>query len=215
MFNLGDEVHVLEEKDNMYFIKKYTVTNIIHRQYYELSDGEKQKTISVDSNNIFKDCDLAFKERNRRIKNKQVLVRRNKIIQSKIKQEQIRKQQNTKVQDTKSKPVSEITVTQIGKSTIKNYYSKQELKELALRVQERILEKRYAKNSIKSYSKRNNNPLMQNSSEKKFVEYKPPKRRYNPRYDGDVKVRPIHRGIKQRVRVIKNASGAVIKVEKY
>lgn len=90
LYAIGDEIHLLEEKNNMYFIKRYTITNIIHNEYYELFDGEKKDSVSIYSNNIFKNCDTAFNERDKRIKYKQKLNEKNKITYQKIKEDQIK-----------------------------------------------------------------------------------------------------------------------------
>lgn len=148
LFNIGDEIHILTENNNMYHIKRHTVTNIIQGGYYEIFDGEKKDSVSIHSNNIFKNCNDAFKERDRRIKSKKQEALNNEIL---LKQ---------------------------------------------------------------TYKPRNNFDL-RNPNEKKFVEYKPARRRYNPRYDGDARIRPVSKEIESKVRVIKNSSGIVIGVEKY
>ena len=191
LYTIGDEIHVLEEKNNMYFIKRYTITNIIHNKYYELFDGEKKDTVSIYSNNIFKNCDNAFNERDKRIREKQ--------------------KHYTKIKP--NKPIKTNPQKQ-NKKTIKNPYTDEEIKELAYRIHRRIL-KQSTKPIQKSHSTPKNNYGLKNPREKRIVEYKPPKRRYNPRYDGDVRIRPVNEGIGKRIRVIKNASGVVIKIEEY
>lgn len=219
LYTIGDEIHLLEEKNGMYFIKRYTITNIIHNKYYELFDGEKKDSVSIYSNNIFKNCDNAFNERDKRIKNKQKLDERNKITHPKIKEDKIRKQQKTINSFSNNISSNKTTLTQIGTSTLKNHYSKKEIKELALRIQKRILEKRFKSTNKNKQNKTTTTQHyslgLKNPKEKRIIEYKPPKRRYNPRYDGDVKIRPLNEGIGERIRVIKNSSGVVIGVEKY
>lgn len=219
LYTVGDEIHLLEEKNDMYFIKRYTITNIIHNKYYELFDGEKKDSVSIYSNNIFKNCDTAFNERDKRIKYKQKLNEKNKITYQKIKEDQIKKQQKTINNFSNNTSSNKTTLTQIGTSTLKNYYTKKELKELSMKIQKRILEKKI-KSSNKNKQKKTTTTQhysfgLNNPQEKRVVEYKPPKRRYNPRYDGDAKIRPIDEGIGKRIRVIKNSSGIVIKVEEY
>lgn len=218
LYAIGDEIHLLEEKNNMYFIKRYTITNIIHNEYYELFDGEKKDSVSIYSNNIFKNCDTAFNERDKRIKYKQKLNEKNKITYKKIKEDQIKKQQKTINNFSNNTSSNKTTLTQIGTSTLKNYYTKKELKELSMRIQKRILEKKIKttnKNKQKKTTSQHYSSGLKNPKEKRVVEYKPPKRRYNPRYDGDAKIRPIDEGIGKQIRVIKNSSGIVIKVEEY
>ena len=218
LYTIGDEIHLLEEKNNMYFIKRYTITNIIHNKYYELFDGEKKDSVSIYSNNIFKNCDTAFKERNKRIKEKQKLNEKNKITYQKIKEDQLKNQQKTINNFSNNTSSNKPTLTQIGTSTLKNYYTKKELKELSMKIQKRILEKKIKssnKNKQKKTTTQHYSLGLKNPKEKRVVEYKPPKRRYNPRYDGDAKIRPIDEGIGKRIRVIKNSSGIVIKVEEY
>lgn len=191
LYTIGDEIHILEEKNNMYFIKRYTITNIIHNKYYELFDGEKKDSVSIYSNNIFKNCDTAFNERNKRIKESQKHY-------AKIKS---------------NKPIR-ITPLNQNKNTIKNSYTDEEIKELAHRIRRKIL-KQSTKQVQKPYSTQKNNYGLKNPKEKTFIKYKPTKRRYNPRYDGDAKIRPIDEGIGKKIRVIKNSSGIVIKIEEY
>lgn len=218
LFNIGDEIHILTENNNMYHIKRHTVTNIIQGGYYEIFDGEKKDSVSIHSNNIFKNCNDAFKERDRRIKSKKQEALNNEIllkqtIHEKRKKEYLLNQSKNKV----TYKTNYLPMQKKSKPSSNNPYTEEELKELAHRIHRKLL-KQYSKitkvTKKQTYKPRNNFGL-RNPNEKKFVEYKPARRRYNPRYDGDARIRPVSKEIESRVRVIKNSSGIVIGVEKY